>query len=199
MHKMIEDIRGVLDMIIAHPWALIPLALFLLIKFLSAYKKAGYRRFIRRLADERLAKIRALDPKEDIRQIFGLMRSVNHFAFEEMILNALQERGLKIKRNVRYTGDGGLDGQFWIGKERILIQAKRYKNHIRRDHVEEFHKLCAKHKCRGIFVHTGRTGKASNAEVKIGRNIQMISGQRVVDLFTHKPVTIFEEITKPKT
>ena len=63
--------------------------------------------------------------KEPGRQIHYL-RQVNPFLFEEMILTALKRHGFKIKRNRRYTGDGGIDGQAWWNGQHYLIQAKRY-------------------------------------------------------------------------
>lgn len=191
MQTILQHLTGLYNFIQTYPAILLPALVILAIKVYQYYKRGTYRRFIRKLADQRLEELRALNPDKDGAKIFGLMRSMNHFAFEEMILTALAERGLKIKRNARYTGDGGLDGQFWVGKHRILIQAKRYKNHISRQHVEEFVHLCKKNNCRGIFVHTGRTGKASKMEAELAKRIQFISGQQLINLFLKRPFTMF--------
>ena len=53
---------------------------------------------------------------------FGFLRSkaVDPFTFEEAILSALKERKLKIRRNHRYTGDGGIDGKAWRQDEEVV-------------------------------------------------------------------------------
>jgi restriction system protein len=96
-------------------------------------------------------------PQEQITHL----RGVNPFVFEEMILTALKQRGYKIKRNKRYSGDGGIDGQVIIKDHSYLIQAKRYANHINPAHVQSFALLCKRRGKRGLFVHTGKTGKKS--------------------------------------
>ncbi|MFP1771066.1 restriction endonuclease [Lonsdalea quercina] len=60
----------------------------------------------------------------------GYLRKIDPFTFEELLLEAFETHGFKIIRNKRYTGDGGIDGQVMIGKNRYLIQAKRYRGHI---------------------------------------------------------------------
>lgn len=187
-----NDIGKIFDFLIDEPLVLTPLILYFSIKYLIYARRLRIRRFMQRRADETLKSLRSLDIKQDGAKMFGIMRSMPPFAYEEMILTALSDRGLKIKRNKRYTGDGGLDGQFWIGKDRVLIQAKRYRNHIDRLHVEDFAKLCARRKCRGIFVHTGRTGKKSKEEVEIaGGQIEIISGQNMLNLFAGRRAVIF--------
>ncbi|MDQ2077461.1 restriction endonuclease [Marinimicrobium sp. ABcell2] len=115
---------------------------------------------------------------------FGYLRKVNHFIFEEMILAALEEAGFAITHNQRYTGDGGIDGRFQLAGQEVLIQAKRYRHHIRAADVKEFAEVCHRHQLKGIFVHTGRTGKLAN---EIGRSVpsvDIVSGQRMLNLLT---------------
>ncbi len=92
---------------------------------------------------------------------FYFLRSVDPFVFEEMILTALKDLGHKIKRNKRYTGDGGIDGRAEIHSMPVFIQAKRYKAHINHVHVAEFRNKCSRNRVKGIFIHTGKTGKQS--------------------------------------
>ena len=109
------------------------------------------------------------------------LRSVNPFVFEEMILTALKKRGFKITRNKRYSGDGGIDGQVRIKNEHYLIQAKRYKNHINPAHVQTFVRLCRKRGEKGLFVHTGKTGKKSYQVVQ-NSDVTLISRKRLLNM-----------------
>ncbi|MCW1113525.1 restriction endonuclease [Escherichia coli] len=100
-------------------------------------------------------------------------------------------------RNKRYTGDGGIDGQVIIGKYRYLIQAKRYRGHIALQHVQEFEKLLKRHNCRGLFCHTGKTGAGSKSVSIASERMEIISGQRLIDLLT--PGSSFTIATAPQT
>tara|TARA_B100002003_G_C14085059_1_gene521965 strand:- start:360 stop:962 length:603 start_codon:yes stop_codon:yes gene_type:complete len=183
--------RQIAEFAIENPYVLLPFVFFIFIKFLIYARRKRIRRFMQRRADEVLKQLRALDIKADGAKMFGLLRAMPPFAFEEMILTALSDRGFKIKRNRWYMGDGGLDGQFWIGGQRVLIQAKRYKNHIEHLHVEDFARLCARRKCKGVFVHTGRTGKKSKEEADAHPHIEIISGQAMLNLFAGRRVVLF--------
>ncbi len=114
------------------------------------------------------------------------LRQVNPFVFEEMILTAIKRQGHKIQRNKRYTGDGGIDGRCTINGQDFLIQAKRYKAHINPQHVIEFAGICKRQNKRGLFVHTGKTG-AKSKSVAQNTNLEMISGQRLLNLLLNQP------------
>ena len=112
---------------------------------------------------------------------FAYLRRINPYVFEELVLLAFEKKGYKVIRNKRYSGDGGLDGQVVIDGKRIPIQAKRYRTHIRKEHVEAFSFLVDKKKVPyGLFVHTGRTGKGSNTFNY--PNIRMVSGDKLLEL-----------------
>lgn len=119
---------------------------------------------------------------------FGFLRYTDPFVFEEMILTAFKHAGFKIKRNKRYTGDGGIDGVIFINGQRILIQAKRYKAHINAAHVTAFQTICKKQGCHGLFIHTGKTGKQSwrNRE----KVVDIISGERMLDLLVRREFSV---------
>lgn len=72
-------------------------------------------------------------------------------------------------RNKRYTGDGGIDGRCNINGSDYLIQSKRYKSHI-----------------NPAFVHTGKTG-AKSKQIAQDENLEMISGQRLLNLLLNQP------------
>ncbi|ECC1675600.1 restriction endonuclease [Salmonella enterica] len=130
-------------------------------------------------------------------QKINYLRKIDPFVFEELLLEGFAAHGFRIIRNKRYTGDGGIDGQVIIGNYRYLIQAKRYRSHISLQHVQEFNKILKRYNCRGFFCHTGRTGAGSkSASVSSGR-IEIISGQRLIDLLT--PGSSFSIVTAPET
>lgn len=125
-------------------------------------------------------------------QVFTYVRKVDPFVFEEMILLAISDRDdVEVARGSnRYTGDGGVDGTFFLTsgglQRKVLIQAKRYKSHINKQHVEAFgHVLMQKRAAFGLFVHTGRTGKASRGEATARGNIRIISGDALVRLLKY--------------
>ena len=90
---------------------------------------------------------------------YARLRAMDPLAFEELLLEAFERRGHRVIRNRRYTGDGGVDGEVIIDGQHWLIQAKRYRDAIKPEHVREFAMLCATRKRRGMFVHTGRIVK----------------------------------------
>lgn len=122
-------------------------------------------------------------------QVFGYIRKVDPFVFEEMILTCFQEQKFKIRRNKRYTGDGGIDGIVYIEGLKYLVQAKRYSGYITKSHVVEFIDLCNSKGCRGLFVHTGKTGEQSKL---LGRGgvIDIISGARLTGLLSGESFTL---------
>ncbi|MCF2001567.1 MULTISPECIES: restriction endonuclease [Enterobacteriaceae] len=125
------------------------------------------------------------------------LRKIDPFVFEELLLEGFEAHGFRTIRNKRYTGDGGIDGQVIIGKYRYLIQAKRYRGHIALQHVQEFEKLLKRHNCRGLFCHTGKTGAGSKSVSIASERMEIISGQRLIDLLT--PGSSFTIATAPQT
>ncbi len=132
-----------------------------------------------------------------VRLQIAYLRKIDLFTFEELLLEGFESHGFRTIRNKRYTGDGGIDGQVIIGKHRYLIQAKRYRGHIALQHVQEFDTLLKRHNCRGLFCHTGKTGAASKAVSFASDRMEIISGQRLIDLLT--PGSSFTIATAPQT
>ncbi|MFA1068201.1 restriction endonuclease [Klebsiella pneumoniae] len=130
-------------------------------------------------------------------QKINYLRKIDPFVFEELLLEGFESHGFRTIRNKRYTGDGGIDGQVIIGKHRYLIQAKRYRGHIALQHVQEFDTLLKRHNCHGLFCHTGKTGAASKAVSFASDRMEIISGQRLIDLLT--PGSSFTIATAPQT
>lgn len=92
----------------------------------------------------------------------GILRKMNPYAFEELLLTCCQNQGWEIERNFRYSGDGGIDGRVLITGKLYLVQAKRYKNYINPKHIRDFHRVIEQDKAAGgFFIHTGKTGEMS--------------------------------------
>jgi restriction system protein len=120
------------------------------------------------------------------------LRKIDPFVFEELILNAYQQKGVKVIRNKRYTGDGGIDGKIIINGKLILIQAKRYKSYIAKHQILEFVDVVKKNNSDGgYFIHTGKTSANNFNLVKEintanNLNIKVISGEKLLSLILLK-------------
>lgn len=115
------------------------------------------------------------------------LRKINPYVFEEVLLTAFSRQGYRIKRNPRYSGDGGTDGQVWINGGRWLIQAKRFSSCIQSSHVRDFAELVRSEQCHGFFVHTGRTGEVSREALSASPHVTLISGGRLLTLLSGNP------------
>jgi len=155
----------------------------------------------RESARRALAQIRAIDPVANPGRMFAYLRKVDPLVFEEMILSELQDRGQRIRRGQRYSGDGGSDGTFWIDGRLWLIQAKRYGSAIRPEHVQAFGALCADRSARGLFVHTGRTGPLSRTAAEACPHVRVLSGDDLVALFAGHRIALAPSArrSKPRT
>ena len=114
------------------------------------------------------------------KKLFVYLRKMNPYLFEELILTALKKGGYKIVRNKAYSNDGGIDGRVYIKGNLYYIQAKRYKAHITKSHVEQLNWACYRDKVGGLFVHTGKTGKGSWKAC--GHKVTMVSGDNLLTL-----------------
>lgn len=152
---------------------------------LFSYPNSRQRRYVR-YSKEVIKKLTTETMSDAYRM--GILRRTNPFVFEEVILTAFKNAGFKIKRNRRYTGDGGIDGRVKIKGKWFLIQAKRYSSAINNAHVTDFANVCRKHRKRGIFIHVGRTGPKSQLAFANHPNVTRLSGQQVIDLICSRRV-----------
>ncbi|QKX07725.1 restriction endonuclease (plasmid) [Aquimarina sp. TRL1] len=115
------------------------------------------------------------------------LRKIDPFVFEELLLTSFKTKGYKIKRNKKYTGDGGIDGIIYdSNKNKIIIQAKRYSGYVNLQDLYEFNNLVYSNKAyKGYFVHTGKTGKKAHKHFK-NSNIEIISGSSLINLIENK-------------
>jgi len=120
-------------------------------------------------------------------RILAYLRKIDPFVFEELILYCFHLQGLKIIRNKKYTGDGGIDGKVINDNRKSFVQAKRYSSHINLEHVKEFRDLVKNNSWanHGYFIHTGRTGKGVY-DILPYSDITIISGQKLIDLISTK-------------
>ncbi|EAN8329495.1 restriction endonuclease [Salmonella enterica] len=110
------------------------------------------------------------------------LRRINPYVFEELLLLALENQGLTVRRNSSCSGDGGLDGQVFIAGERWLIQAKRYSRSISPQHIRDFGELLSREDCSGFFIHARRTGRKSRDSLQAHPEVHLVSGQRLLNL-----------------
>ena len=113
-------------------------------------------------------------------RMFGYLRKIDALSFEELVLQAFVDMGWRVRRGVRYSGDGGVDGHVRLPGDPYwtAIQCKRYSSAIDPRHVREFAALV--YPRRGLFIHTGRTGQQSREAQ--GAAVLMVSGDRLVAL-----------------
>lgn len=134
-------------------------------------------------AHKRLRKISQENPGAAINYI----RKMHPHAVEELVLDAAESAGHKVKRNRAYTGDGGVDGEICIEGLWHLVQTKRYKNAITPEHVANFSCICRQRGKPGLFIHTGRTGPKSRMR---GSPVTIISGSTLINLVQGDPIKI---------
>lgn len=130
-----------------------------------------------------MEKLRSFDGDNVIPSVLAYLRKVDPFVFEEILLCALDEAGYRVRRNRKYTGDGGVDGRLSDAEGiKILLQAKRYSGYVKPSDVDAFVTLVDRYDDvdYGIFVHTGRTGPRSHR--KKGKAVTVISGNHLVRL-----------------
>lgn len=137
-----------------------------------------------------LKRLREIDPLANPGRCINWLRKVNAYRFEEMILSELDRRQLKIVRNKSYSGDGGIDGRFYLNDVLWLVQAKRYSGFVKGDHIREFEQICEQHGAQGLFVHTGKTPKnLSHLKRQIGC-VRIVSGDELMKFFAGRSVAL---------
>tara|TARA_B110001454_G_C12655023_1_gene407020 strand:- start:548 stop:1063 length:516 start_codon:yes stop_codon:yes gene_type:complete len=159
-----------------------PYSIFIIVALSSIYfypvKHSKHKKNIVN-ANKALTKIVGI---ESPGKVFCYIRKIDPYIFEELVLSAIRKQGYSITRNKRYTGDNGIDGQAVINGQKVIIQAKRYKGHINNKHVSDFAIICAKLNRKGLFVHSGITGKKSRRVSNSFPNVKIISGTRLLNL-----------------
>lgn len=145
-------------------------------------------------AEKVKAEVKAHILAGDTKKAFYILRyRTSPYVFEELVLSAFSEMGAKIKRNERYSNDGGIDGRVFLFGREWLIQSKRYSSYVKKEHIESHEALCNRKDKLGIFVHTGKTGESSLRAKN--RRVVIVSGGTLLALIAGKLST---EAFKPK-
>lgn len=173
-------------------WAilLIVVGIVLLVWFLRDSRTPVKHLWRRRQARIMCRQLQGRDRSQPPVVVFARLRRMDPLAFEELLLECFERRAIEVVRNRRYTGDGGIDGKVRICGWVWLVQAKRYTDTIRPEHVEAFAELCAAKSMPGLFIHTGRTGPSTRTLLNRHPHIQIISGDQLLALIRGEPVLV---------
>ena len=158
-------------------------ALLLLVSLAAAFWPARKGNFYhRRMRRQSSRALKLLQDKAISRpgSIITYLRKMNPHAVEEVVLDAAENAGHKVKRNSAYTGDGGVDGEIFVDGQWHLVQTKRYQKTINPQHVSDFNLVCARRGQPGLFIHCGRTGDKSRQNK--ADHVRFISGNALVAL-----------------
>lgn len=173
-------------------FAIVLLVIVHYVKFKLESKHRKHRRYRREAAKTLHYLQKKVQPAN---KIFCLLRNLNPYVFEELLLLAFSEQGFRVEKSQSYSHDGGVDGFIYDRRNRgFLVQAKRYKGCINPTHAKDFIKIVNQRAYGGFFVHTGRTGR--KAKAKLPRNIKIVSGTRLLELLA---VAGWETIVNEKT
>ncbi|MBD2458292.1 restriction endonuclease [Nostoc sp. FACHB-87] len=135
--------------------------------------------------------LRSKNPEAELPTVIATLRKISPYVFEELLLTCCQEQGWRIERNLRYSGDGGVDGRVWVSGSLYLIQAKRYADYINPQHIQQFQQTIEQLGASGgFFIHTGKTGDKSKQMIGDCPQVILVSGQKLVDFVLGKPVQI---------
>lgn len=149
----------------------------ILVGYITAKEKNHYRI---KTGKKILKKIRTFEQPNIESKIINYLRKIDPFTFEELLLTAFKESGCTIKRNKRYTGDGGIDGRFKFKGDKYYIQAKRYKGYIKKSDVIVFSNKCYNDNVNGLFIHTGKSVDVSKYDDLKLSNIVIINPEELV-------------------
>lgn len=157
-------------------YLLVAIVMICLLLFRRRFNKHSYNQ---KLSKRILHKINSF-PYEG--QKINYLRKIDPFVFEELLLDAFAHKGFTIRRNRRYTNDGGIDGILYKDNVKYLIQAKRYKGYVNKAHLVSFIELTEKNKCKGFFCHTGKTGTEGKTMYRNHANVEIYSGSKLLEL-----------------
>lgn len=164
--------------------AALAVVFIILLRLAPRLRMPATHRWRRRQARTMCAELRGRDRYQPRGRIYARLRAMDALAFEELIVEAFELSGHRVVRSARYSGDGGVDGEVIVNGERILLQMKRYRSAIRPEHVRAFADVCSRRRARGLFIHAGRTGDLSRAAITDAPHIEIVSGDRLIDLLT---------------
>jgi restriction endonuclease Mrr len=147
-----------------------------------------------------LAKILKTPPAQgnEVKVIFPILKQLNPFVFEEVLLQACERWQYHAIRTEKQTKDNGIDGGFACGGYFYVLQAKLYGGDPVPEHLGMFAKAIGWHQAaRGFFCHTGRATEEFVAEAARHPQIEVVSGRKLTDfllgereLFVRSPLVL---------
>lgn len=130
-------------------------------------------------------KLKMFEGEYRIPQSLTYLRKINPYTFEELLLTSFSSHGYQIQRNKSYSGDGGIDGKVYNKKgDCYLVQAKRYKGNIKKEHLQRFIQSIEEHNAQGgFFIHTGKTSNKCKMTIR-ETSVTILSGTRLINFIT---------------
>jgi restriction system protein len=148
--------------------------------------EGGYNELREALADELLARVRTMKPKD----------------FEQLVVDVLVAMGyggsqLDAAQVVGKSGDGGIDGvikEDRLGLDMVYVQAKRHAADVGPGAIREFVGSLGEHKAtKGVFITCGGfTSGATDAAAKAHFRIVLIDGDKLADYMIAHGVGVAE-------
>jgi restriction system protein len=128
---------------------------------------------------------------------------IDPFRFEEVVLDLLVKMGYggSVKEAAavtQKTGDEGIDGvinEDRLGLDVIYIQAKRWKNNVGRQEIQNFvGALAGKKASKGVFITTSAfNGNAREYPASLHQKVILIDGRRLAELMIEHDIGVAEE------
>jgi restriction system protein len=120
-------------------------------------------------------------------QILELLKTLDPFYFEKVILMLLKKMGYGDFVETSKTGDGGIDGiinEDKLGLEKIYIQAKRYtENKVREREIRNFIGAMSGDTSKGVFATTSEFDEGAKAKAHDAHHkIILLDGNTLADL-----------------
>jgi restriction system protein len=155
--------------------------------WIAIWKRLQPNRYHRRMRGQSKRALKRMQ-KMTPGAMINYLRKMNPHAVEEIILDAAEAAGHRIRRNRAYTGDGGVDGEIMVDGIWHLVQTKRYQKTISPQHVADFAALCVSRRQPGLFVHCGRTGPKSRLNAT--SQVRFVSGSAITALITGRSLNL---------
>lgn len=134
--------------------------------------------------------------------LLDVIKKVPPSFFEKLVVDLLLAMGYggsraEAGRAVGQSGDGGIDGiidEDKLGLDKVYIQAKRWDNVVGRPELNKFvGSLAGVHADKGVFITTSDYTKEAKEYIgKVGKNISLINGEKLVELMIEHNIGVSE-------
>lgn len=171
--EMPEIITGILVIIIFY---------YAISKFINRGKGGKYSP-----EGERVYKL-LQDPDRTVEEYDYIIKKMNPFAFEELIICAFKEHGYKAWHGRNYSWDKGIDGWVSYSGKAHPIQCKRYKGYVPLSLIANFSEVCLRCGTDGIFVTTGMVPKQAR---QYSNHVKILDGDKLFHFLTTDEVMVF--------